>query len=92
MGTIKVRQSETILTFGAVAVLAVITELSASPEFKEALGGYATVIIFGMSVLGMWLRKYTTKPLEPMFKKESKKPLNPLDEAFKKDAEEYDLI
>lgn len=92
METVKAQKSETILTFGLVAILAVITELSASAEFKIALGDYATIIVFGMSILAMWLRKYTTKPLEPIFKKESSVKLDPLKEAFRKDAEEADSI
>ena len=93
METVKAQNSETMLTFLALAVLAGITELTASPEFKESLGTYATLIIFGMSILAMWLRKYTTKPLEPIFKKSKPPPkLNPLEQALKDDAEENDLI
>ena len=90
MATVKVQNSETMLTFLALAVLAGITELTASPEFKDSLGTYATLIIFGMSMLGMWLRKYTTKPLEPIFKRKEPPPLSPLDEAFRKDAQEME--
>ena len=87
MAAVKVQNSETMLTFFALGLLAAITELAASPEFKASLGAYATVIIFSMSMLAMWLRKYTTKPLAPVFKKKAPKTLNPIDQALKDDAD-----
>ena len=74
MATVKQYKSETVLFFLATALASALTELTANPEFKEALGGYATYIIFAMSVAGYLLRKYTTKPLEPILPK--KKEIN----------------
>lgn len=88
--TVAPQKSETILTFLAIALLAVITELTATPGFKESLGSYATIIVFGMSMLGVWLRKYTTKPLGKI--KEPKKQLNPLEKALRDEAEENGLL
>lgn len=78
-------KSETVLFFAATALASVITELAANAEFKQALGDNATMIIFGMSIIGYVLRKYTTKPLEPIFKKKPKEEIDPIAEAFKED-------
>ena len=87
MEEVKVYKSESMITFGAIALLAAITELTASPDFKAALGSWATFVIFILGVIGMWLRKYTTKPLAPIIKKKKPEPLNPLEQALKDDNE-----
>ena len=95
METVKSYKSESMITWFAVAALAAITELTASPDFKASLGAHATLIIFVLSLVGMWLRKYTTKALAPItipeiFKKKKKEPvkLNPLEQALKDDNDE----
>jgi hypothetical protein len=69
MEQVKQYKSETVLFFAATAIASALAELTGSSEFKAALGDNATLIIFGMSIAGYLLRKYTTKPLEPVIKK-----------------------
>ena len=95
METVKSYKSETMVTWFLVAVLAAITELSGSPEFKASLGEHATIILFILGIIGMFLRKHTTKALAPVnipeiLKKKKKEPvkLNPLEQALKDDNDE----
>lgn len=93
METVKQYKSETVIFFVATGLVGLIAELSASEEFRASLGSNATWIIMAMSVVGYLLRRFTTKPLETVVMPRPKpKPLDILDEAQRKDAEENGLV
>ena len=78
-----------VLWFNILSVIAIIiTELSASPEFRELIGGKVYLIMIAGAVVNGMLRQYTVKPLTT-----NHQPLNnPIDEALRKEAEDNGLI
>jgi len=74
--------------FNMLSVVAiVITELSASPEFKELIGAQIYLVMIAGAVVNGMLRQYTVKPLTT----NPQPQLNPVDEALRKEAEENGL-
>ena len=93
METIKPRNSETLWYTLLSAIGMVTTALLVDDQFKETVGviGFVVLIVIDKFITAK-LRFGTTKPLEPVFKKKTPPPLTPLEEAFKRDAEENDLV
>ncbi|MCK5538507.1 MAG: hypothetical protein KAI79_16895 [Bacteroidales bacterium] len=93
MATKKPIESK-VLWFNFLSILAiVITEMLATPEIKEALGSYAMYIMVAGAFVNGALRKYTTKPLEPILTQNKNAPqLDIIDEALRKEAEEEGLV
>ena len=69
-----------MLWFNILSVLAVaLTEILATPELREVLGGYVGVLMIAGAVINAMLRMDTSKAIEVHPK------LNPVDEALRQE-------
>ena len=92
METKKRRQSK-VYNFNVASVVTLaLAALFADPNFLDAIGakGYILMMIAG-AVINAILREFTEKKLEPVFKSKPPPVLDPLEEAFRRDAEENEV-
>ncbi len=80
MNSKKPIQSRT-LWFNILSVLAIaLTEILASPELREMLGGYTGILMVAGAVVNAMLRLDTSKAIK--MKPKPKPKLNPVDQAI----------
>ena len=89
MATKRPIESKSIWFNGLSIVSLVGASLLADDSFRELVGNSAIYLIIGVNVINMVIRGYTTKPLS---RKKEPEILDPLEEAFRRDAEENDLV
>lgn len=76
------------LWFNILSIVAIAgAGLLADDNFREMIGSNAIYLIIVVNIVNMLIRGYTDKPIS-LDKAKTQKPLNPLEEALKKDAEE----
>ena len=89
METIKARKSETLWYTLLSAIGMVTATLLVDEQFKETAGAFGIIIVILLDkYITARLRFGTTTAIDPIFKPKINKPLSPLDEAFRRDAEE----
>ena len=88
----KKRIDSKVYKFNVSSIITLaLAALFADPEFLNAIGakGYIALMIVGALVNAV-LREYTEKKLAPILVPKEPKVLDPLEEAFRKDAEELE--
>ena len=88
----KKRVHSKVYKFNVSSVFALaLTALFADPKFLDAIGakGYIAMMIIG-ALINAGLREFTEDKLTPIVKEKQPRILDPLEEAFRKDAEELE--
>lgn len=90
MATKSVIESKSIWFNGLSIAGLVLTELLASPSFRDEYGGNLIYIMILGALANVLIRFNTTKPLNPLRKRKRK--LNPVDQALLDEANENGMV
>ena len=88
----KKRVDSKVYKFNIASIVTLaLAALFADPQFLDAIGtkGYIYLMIAG-AIINAVLREYTEKPLAPILTPKQPRVLDPLEEAFRKDAEDLE--
>lgn len=95
MATIKAKQSETLWYILLTVAAATVASLLVDPKFTAELGTYGLLGLYILDkIIHAGLRMTTTKAIEPpaISKPKKEKHLDPIKDAFRRDAEDNDLV
>ncbi len=78
------------LWFNTLSIMAMVGgALLADQQFREIIGTNAIYVIIAVNIINMIIRSYTIKPIS--MDPDPSPDLNPVDEALRKESEEYGI-